>query len=91
MLVTKITLEDCGQDFLELYVDSIGKVIEAAPFQSSAWVGATIPIWSDDIVKVGELCPIHKPPHINFGFLKYKIESIEEVEYDYSKLIPTGE
>ena len=82
MKVTKITLEDCGQDLLVLYVDSIGKVIEAAPFQNSVWVGATIPIWSEEIVKVGELCPIHKPPHLNYSFLKYKIESIEEVEYD---------
>jgi hypothetical protein len=89
MKATKITLEDCGQDFLVFYVDSVGKIIEAAPFQSSVWVGATIPIWSDEIVKPGELCPIHKPPHLMFSFLKYKIESVEEVEYDDKKLIPT--
>ncbi len=82
MLVTKITLEDTGQDILHLYVDRTGRVIEAAPFQNSIWVGAAIPVWDKDMVKVGKPCPIHKPPYIAFSHLIHKIESIEEVEYD---------
>jgi len=82
MKVTKITLEDNGQDFLEFYVDSVGKIIDAQPFQSSIWVGGYIPVWSKDMVKPGELCPLHKPPVFQYGFLKHKIEQVEEVEYD---------
>jgi len=80
MKVTKITLEDKGQDLLELYVNDECEVVAAGPFGSS-WVGATIPVTIEGMVKVGELCPIHNPPHINFGLLKYKVESIERVEY----------
>jgi hypothetical protein len=80
MKVTKIILEDKGQDFLELYVDHTGRVIEALPFQSSVWVGAYIPVNTFDMVQVGRPCPIHNPPHIEFGFLKYSIEKIEQVE-----------
>lgn len=35
MQVTKITLEDNGQDFLELYVAESGEVVDAKPFQGS--------------------------------------------------------
>lgn len=41
MKVTKITLEDNGQDFLEWYVKD-GIVIDCQPFQGSAWVGCTV-------------------------------------------------
>lgn len=82
MKVTKITLEDNGQDFLTFYVDKIGRIIDAKPFQISLWVGGVIPVWSRDLVKPGELCPMHKPPYINYGLLKHKIEAVEEVEYD---------
>lgn len=34
MITTKITLEDQGQDLLELYVSEEGVVIDAQPFQS---------------------------------------------------------
>lgn len=81
MQVTKITLEDKGQDMFELYVNDECEVIAAAPFQSSVWVGATIPVTIEGMVRIGELCPIHNPPHINFGLLKYKVEKIERVEY----------
>lgn len=43
MNVTKITLEDNGQDFLELYVAKSGEVVDAKPFQGSIWRGAYIP------------------------------------------------
>lgn len=83
MKAIKIGLEDKGQDFLYLYVDTVTrKVIDTKPFQKSAWVDALIPIDDKTMFKVGKLCPIHHPPHIKFGFLNYKIEKIELVEYD---------
>lgn len=85
MKVTKITLEDKGQDVLALFVDSNGVVIDAKPFQSSVWNGAIVPIGVAGMVKVGVECPIHNPPHIIFGCLKYRIEAVETVEYDVSK------
>ena len=81
MLVTKITLEDTGQDLLELFVNDQCEVIEAGPFQNSVWGGATIPVTIDGMVRPGELCPIHNPPHIIFGLLRHKVEKVERVEY----------
>ena len=81
MEVTKITLEDNGQDFLELYVDKAGRVIDAKPFQGSIWRGAYIPVDNKNMVKIGDQCPIHNPPHIIYGWLKHKIEKIEQIEY----------
>lgn len=80
MKATRITLEDKGQDFLELFVDGYGTVIDARPFQSSIWVGAAVPIRVEGMGKVGEELPIHNPPHITFGHLKYKVEAIDSVE-----------
>lgn len=74
-MITKITLEDNGQDFLEFVCDDIGKIVETHPFQGSIWDGGYIPL---EICKVGDLCPIHNPPHIEFGYLKHKIENIEQ-------------
>lgn len=85
MKVTKITLEDKGQDVLMLFVNSNGVVIDAKPFQASVWAGAVVPIGVAGMVKVGAECPIHNPPHIVFGHLKYRVEAIETVEYDMSK------
>ena len=76
---TKITIEDNGQDFLEFICDENGKIIETLPFQGDIWNGGYIPIVDGSMVKVGENCPIHKPPHIRFGFLTHKIEKIEEL------------
>ena len=69
MQVTKITLEDNGQDFLELYVSKSGEVVDAKPFQASIWRGAYIPVDDERLVKVGDLCPMHNPPHIVYGWL----------------------
>lgn len=74
-MITKIILEDTGQDFLWLRVDEGGLVVEAGPFQNEIWKDAYIPLW---IVKVGQLCPIHKYPHIIMGFLKHKVVSIRK-------------
>lgn len=82
MVTIKITLEDKGQDFLELYVsEEDEKVIDAQPFQGNIWRGAIIPISDKGLFKVGKRCPIHHPPRIKFGFLNYKIEKIERIEY----------
>lgn len=82
MVTIKITLEDKGQDFLELYVsEEDEKVIDAQPFQGNIWRGAIIPISDKSLFKVGKRCPIHHPPHIKFGFLDYIIEKIERIEY----------
>ena len=71
-----IHLEDNGQDFLQLVVED-GIVTEAKPFQTDIWKGASIPV---DFIEVGEPCPIHHPPHINYGYLKHKVEKIEVLE-----------
>lgn len=71
---TKITLEDKGQDFLEVIVED-NKIIQTLPFQTDIWKGAYVPV---EMVIVGKKMPIHKPPHINFGFLNYKVESVEK-------------
>ena len=77
---TKIILEDNGQDFLQFILDDKGKIIETLPFQCDIWNGGYIPVTSPGMVKVGEQCPIHHPPYINFGYLKHKIEKIEIIE-----------
>lgn len=87
MKVTKITLEDNGQDFLALFVDKAGKVIDAKPFQGTIWEGAYIPVGDKDLVKVGAECPIHNSPHIMFGFLKHKIEKIEQVDIPVNSIL----
>ena len=73
MAIIKITLEDKSEE------DET--VIDAQPFQGSIWKGAMIPISDKSLFKVGNRCPIHHPPHIKFGFLDYKIEKIERIEY----------
>lgn len=74
--MTKIILEDKGQDLLWLRVNDGGLVEEAGPFQNEFWKDSYIPL---NIVCVGKPCPIHKYPHIIQGFLKYKvIEIIKE-------------
>lgn len=71
---TVIRLEDNGQDFLEFVVNDENIIIEAKPFQNSIWSGAYVPL---NMVRVGKVLPIHKPPHMEFGFLKHKVESIK--------------
>lgn len=75
--MVKITLEDKGQDLLWLKVNEGGLVEDAGPFHKNLYKDAYIPYWA---VRIGQLCPIHHPPHIICGYLKYKVESIEEVK-----------
>lgn len=74
-MITKIVLEDKGQDLLWLRVNEGGLVIEAGPFQNEIWKNSYIPVW---FVRVGQLCPIHSYPHIIRGFLQYKVVSIHK-------------
>ncbi len=73
---TKITLEDNGQDFLEFICNEEGMIVETYPFQGNIWNGGFIPI---DMAKVGEVCPLHKPPHVYYGYLKHKIVKLERL------------
>ena len=69
-MMTKITLEDKGQDILWFKVNE--EALSRRPVLSeSIWKGAYIPFWA---VRVGQLMPIHHYPHIIHGFLKYRVE-----------------
>lgn len=70
-----IHLEDNGEDFLRFIVED-NRVVKAEPFQSSIWEGAYVPVIQQ---KVGDFLMIHHPPNIVFGFLKHKVEKIEEL------------
>ena len=76
----EITLEDCGQDFTTLYTDEQGIVIDARPFQSKIWRGAIIPVNDSSLFEIGKPLPIHHPPHIMYGFLRYRIQNIEYID-----------
>lgn len=89
-MYTIIHLEDNGQDFLRLITDNSGKVIKAEPFQTEFWKGAFIPINHSEMFHTGANCPIHHPPNIEFGFLKHKIEKIEQVNEINSQTTTTN-
>ncbi|MFZ7175084.1 hypothetical protein ACLSYX_09745 [[Pasteurella] aerogenes] len=74
----EITLEDKGQDFTRLKTDEKGIVIATEPYQTEVWKGALIPITQQ---KIGDLCMIHHLPHIKYGYLKYKVLAIKEINY----------
>ena len=72
--MTKVELEDQGQDLLYFLVnEETCKIEEAGPFHNDLYKGGYIPLESQ---KVGKGCMIHHPPRFNFGFLKYKVKSI---------------
>ncbi len=72
----EIELEDKGQDFTRLRTNEQGIVIAAEPYQTDVWKGALIPISQQ---KIGDLCMIHHLPHIEYGYLKYKVLDIKEL------------
>jgi hypothetical protein len=74
-----VELEDLGQDFLQFTTDNEGVIITAEPFRTDLWKGGIIPINQQEI---GDLCMMHKPPNIVFGFLKYKVISIKPLRDD---------
>lgn len=74
----KITLEDNGQDFLEIITEDSGFITETRPFQTEIWKDGYIPLDSPEFY-IGGILPIHKPPHIIYGFLKHKVIKIENI------------
>ena len=80
MKQTIIELEDNGQDFTIIVCDENGEITETQPFQTGIWKGGFIPIESPDMLKAGLHCPIHKPPHIKYGFLKHRIKNVTTKE-----------
>lgn len=44
--------------------------------RTDVWKGALIPISQQ---KIGDLCMIHHLPHIEYGYLKYKVLDIKEL------------
>jgi hypothetical protein len=74
---TIITIEDKGQDFTKIVCDENGVILETLPFQSDFWKNGIIPINDKDLMKIGQPCPLHKPPIFVYGFLNHNIEKIE--------------
>ena len=73
---TIITLEDKGQDALQFIIEN-NIVSKTLPFQTEIWKDAYVPI---EDCEIGKEMPIHKPPHLNFTYLKYKIINIQTVD-----------
>ena len=71
-----IDLEDNGQDFLRFTTDATGIIVKTEPFQAEVWNGGYIPVLAQ---VEGELCMMHKPPHIVRGFLKHRVTTITEI------------
>lgn len=68
-----IHLEDQGQDLLRLVLEN-GKVVEEQPVNQGIYIGGYVPKYE---LEVGQPCPMHCPPHIEFGYLKYNVTKIE--------------
>ncbi len=75
----KIELEDNGQDFLSFETDPSGTIIKTEPFQGAVWNGGYIPV---EVQEIGELCMMHHPPNIEYGFLKHRVTKITELTND---------
>lgn len=69
-----IHLEDQGQDLLILVIEN-DLVVEERPFNRNIFIGGYVP---GNMLKVGSQCPMHKLPHIDRGYLKYKVVKIED-------------
>lgn len=86
-MMTKITLEDRGQDILWFKVNEDGIVKEAGPFHNEIWKDAYIPFRS---IRVGQLLPMSFYPYIIFNFLKYRVVSIEPSYETETSVQPQG-
>lgn len=71
-----IILEDIGQDITRIICNHKGVIVKTEPYQSEIWEGGLIPLRDKVLMKIGNFCPIHKPPHISYGYLGYKIQNI---------------
>lgn len=90
----KINLKDEGQDLLWFIINEEGIVLEAGPFHNDLYKGAYIPYdctnnhgidnEEDDylppLFSVGADCPIHHPPHLIHTWLKFKVESVVQLD-----------
>lgn len=68
-----IHLEDQGQDLLRLVTEN-DLVVEEQPFNRGIFTGGYIPSLQ---IEIGSPCPMHCPPSLVFGYLKYNVEKIE--------------
>ena len=75
MVKTKITLEDEGQDLLWLVVEN-NTVVDGGPYHGGLYKDAVVPMVN---VEIGKRLPIHHPPQIIFGFLRYTVEKVEQI------------
>ena len=77
----KITLVNSGQQFQQFICDDTGKIIEVQPKQDipSIWIGSQIPVNDPDLMQEGKYCPIKKAYSGSFGYLRHKIEKIEQI------------
>lgn len=72
-----IELEDNGQDFLRFTTDKAGMIIKTEPLQGEVWNGGYIPV---EAQFEGDLCMMHKPPHIVFGYLNHRVTKITKLQ-----------
>lgn len=71
-----IHLEDQGQDLLRLVLDKDDRVIREEPINRGIFKGGFVP---DSVLEIGCPCPMHLPPDIEFGYLKYTVVNIEDL------------
>lgn len=75
--VVKITLEDCGQDFLEWYVrDNL--VIDCQPCQGMIWVGSKVKMEGDRINVLTRFADKYQP-------LQYRAVELVTLERDEAR------
>lgn len=83
----RIHLEDKGQDFLNFEVDETQPLLQVqnANLQGSVWNG----MWVLNLfLEPGDYPQLSKSPNDEVITLKYKVESIEEIENTYTHYKP---
>lgn len=81
MKVTRIHIQDHGQDFLWWDVNEDGDVVDCGPFQASVWVGSELRL-PVELLEPGD--PINfVSPNGEFMTLNYAIEKIEIKEVNH--------
>lgn len=61
---------------MRFVTDKDGVIQDAEPLQGHIWKGALIPVKQQQL---GELCMLHKPPQIEYGYLNYKVIKMEVI------------
>lgn len=77
----KITLINSGQSFHQFICDEEGKIIDVQPSPDipSLWIGSYIPVDDQQLMQEGNYCPIRKAYSSSYGYLRHKIEKIEQI------------